>query len=389
MPDRLISDDDLGRLLGAADPIDRSGLASSEVDLLLAELRSATIPDRASARGTHRMPSSIRRVGRWRLATAGLVAGVVAVAVTLIGFGGSGGDAGGPALSLAVTPAQAAQLNQIAAVAAQQSGPHKGQWLYQRYEIFEGSGLGWGTEWVNYRDTREVQQWTSSNDVERSRSHYTGFHFDTPRDRATYLKYRSRFESNLTFDGPLHSGHVTDDADPSTGPSPLAPQNMPDTRRGLLTRFRQLFAADASHYPDRKQFDKQFAVSLFDELGTILERSTSPRQRSAAFRAMAFVAGVQVLGTRKDVLGRTGLAMRFVWHEGAGDQETIIIDRRHGTVLQDTFESLTTVSHITPAEGLNRTVFFNRAIVKSMSALPGGGSIPYHGPPPTIAKGSK
>ena len=387
MPELLISDDDLDVVLDAANPVDPSCLRADPITRVLAEVRDTALPSPEPTA----YPRSRRRrtVPRLRL-MAGSIAVSVAVAAFVVGLSGSGGGSSSTWL-LAVSPAQAAQLGRVAAGAAQQSGPGSGQWLYQRYQLSEGGGSDWNKAWVSYRETRNVQQWTNANLVQRVRSAYTSFRFDSPKDGATYRKYKKELAGGLSVDGSLAKGHVTDDADPSTGSSPVFPQNMPDTRAGILDRFRKLLAANVAHTPakDRAQVRKQFGVSMFSELELLVEQSTSSRQRAAALQAFAYVPGVRMLGDRKDVRGRTGLAMRYVWpavNGGSGQILTVIVDRRTGYMLQDTTRSLRPFSHMTPAQSLVRTVYLQTAIVKSMSSLPGGGSLPYHGPPPTIAK---
>jgi hypothetical protein len=167
---------------------------------------------------------------------------------------------------------------------------------------------------------------------------------------------------------------------------------MPDTRVGILDRFKQLFAAEAARWPkkDRAEFETQSGASMFGELARILEQSTSSRQRAAAFKALAYVPGVQMLGNRKDVTGRTGLAIRYVFKGGggAGQVQTLIVDPHSGDLLQDATSDVRPANHLTVAQSLNRTVYFTRSIVKSMTALPRGGSVPYHGVRPTIVKGT-
>jgi RNA polymerase sigma factor (sigma-70 family) len=392
MANVLISDDDLDVLLDAANPVELASLNTVAITRALVELREASLAPADSPTPT---PTRQRRraVPRMLLAT-GSVAIATAVVVLLVGLGGSGGGASSDWL-VTVAPAQAAELGRVAAAAAQQNGPGPGQWLYQRYQLSEGGYSGWKNAWVTYRDTRLAQQWTNANNTQRLRSVYTNFSFDSPRSLATYRRYRSELPG-LSVDGPLAKGGVTDYADPGSGSSPGTPQNMPDTRVGLLDRIQRLSATAVAHSPakDRAQMKKQRGLSLFGELSFLLQQSTSARQRAAALQALAYVPGVRMLGDRRDIRGRMGLAIRYVWQGGPGDGGgsgtvlTIIVDRQTGYILQDTMTSLRPFGDMTPAQSLVRTVYLQTAIVNSMSSLPGGGSLPYHGPPPTIAKTS-
>jgi hypothetical protein len=305
------------------------------------------------------------------------------VAVSLIGLNG-GGNSGTPGGLMAVTPAQAAELNRIAAAAAQQSGPGKGQWLYQRYLVSEGGGAGWENVNVNFHDTRVAQQWTNTAGGTRIRSVYTSFTFDSPQDRANYYgRYHSDLATTLR-DGPAAPHHITDDTDPP-GPSPLATQNLSDTAVGIINSFKKAYAKEEAFLPKqgRAQFATQFDAGLFHAIVDILQTSTSERQRAAALKDIAYVPRVQMLGDRKDALGRTGLAIRYL-DLGTGEIHTIIVDRKTGDLLQATTSDPRAGDSIAVADGATRYVYLQRAIVKSMTALPGGGSLPYHGAP-TIA----
>jgi hypothetical protein len=390
MTELLISDDDLDVLLDAANPVELASLNTVAITGALVELREASLAPADSPAPTRRRR---RVVPRMRLVGGSVAVGTAVVAL-FVGLSGSGG---GPSSDWLVTvsPAQAAEIGRVAAVAARQSGPGPGQWLYQRFQVSEGGGWGWKKASVTYRDTRLVQQWTNANITQRLRSVYTNFSFDSPRSLATYRQYRSELPG-LSVNGPLAKGGVTDYADPGSGSSPASPQNMPDTRVGLLDRIQKLSAAAAANAPakDRAQIKTRRGLALFAELEFLLQQSTSARQRAAALQDFAYVPGVRMLGDRRDIRGRTGLAIRYVWPGGPGDGggsgsvTTIIVDRRTGYMLQYTMTSLRPVGQMTPAQALVRIVYLQTAIVNSMSSLPGGGSLPYHGPPPTMAKKS-
>jgi hypothetical protein len=392
MPAPPVSEADLDALLLAANPVDGGVVYSRAVGHGLTAVRSSILDTELEERPLDRSSRRLvtHRMGRRRF-VIGFAAAACVGAALLFGLGGSGSGANYDWM-VAVTPAQAAELGRVAAVTAQQSGPGPGQWLYQRYEVFEGYGAGWDKVFVSFRETRMVQQWSNANDVERTRSRYTSFAFDTARDRATYRKYRAELGPDLTGDGrdgPLKPGDVTDDADPSEGSSPLSTQDMPDTRAGILDRIRQALETAKSHDPKKEQaqIQKELGLSIVSEVTLILQQSTSERQRAAALKALAYARGVRMLGIRKDVRGREGLAIRYVWSgPGAGRVITLIVDRSSGDLLQDTQISLRPANHLTVAQSLSRTVYFTRAIVGTMSSLPGGGSVPYHGGAPTIAK---
>ncbi len=310
---------------------------------------------------------------------------------------------------MTVTPAQASELDHVAAAMAQAAGPRKGQWLYQRYETIADEGLRWQGAFIAYRLTTDTQHWIGDR-IQRWRGETTRFGFDSPRYRATYLKYRSHFLPELNDEGGLPPGRVTDRAmfRPSTPTSPLyTPQEFPDTKLGILDRFKRLVTADEARLPKnwqtqvtvttknvktrgvreyvpnlRAQIKANLSSGLFGVLVIILEQSTSERQRGAAFQALAYVKDVQMLGDRKDIRGRTGLAIRL----DEGDSvETLIVNRDDGDLLEDTQENFPpTGNRVTVV----RTVYLDRAIVGSMTAVPDGRSVPYRGPEPKAPTGT-
>lgn len=387
MSDRFISDAGLEAALAAADPLVPGSLDTPRVAQAVAELQASTFPSEGAA-GRSRMPSRVVRPRRfWRPVALGFAVAVIAIVVSLAGLSGPGGHATGSSWLMTVTPAQAAELDRVAAATAQAPGPRRGQWLYQRYEMILDEGLPWRGAFIGYHLTTETQHWTGGR-VQRWRVETTQFGFDSPKDRVTYLKYRSHLLPELTAEGGPKSGRVSDRAmfRPSTPTSPLyTPQEFPDTKLGILDRFKRRVAADEARLPPsrfRAQFKAQLSSGLFGVLVIILEQSTSERQRAAAFQALAYVRDVQMLGDRKDIRGRTGLAIRL----DEGDSvETLIVNRHDGNLLQDTQENFPpTGNHV----AVVRTVYLDRAIVRSMTAAPGGRSVPYHGPEPKAPTGT-
>jgi hypothetical protein len=415
MDDRLISEDELDALLAERDPIDTTCLSALPPATLTA-LREEILRNAAGRRrdalvrtrtfrgarrpragGSTRTPSRRTRLVLGFTASAAAVAAASLIGVNVFG---SGASTAVWLPAVAVAPAQAAELNKIAVAAAQQAGPRRGQWLFQRYEVSEGGGTSVGKTEVNFRDTHTVQEWTNANDIQRTRSVFTSFRFDTPQDRANFYGPDHPQLARSLPGAPGTSSHVTDGADPSVGASPLAAQNMPETELGILHRFEVLFDRDPTGYAKEPLSERnvQFAANLFGELAVILADSTSERQRAAAVKTFAYVKGLQMLGARNDADGRAGIAIRFVWHGGAGQINTLIIDPRTGDLLQETSGDIRAsppaannqqAAVIPVADGQQRTTYLQRAIVNSMSALPGGGSQPYHGAPPRIAKGLK
>jgi hypothetical protein len=417
MDDRLISEDELDALLAQRDPIDTTRVSSLPLTVTLVALREEVMRDDAAGHRSERLArtrtsrrgrrfwvgDSTRIAPRRTRLVLGFTASAAAVAAaSLIGVNvfGSGASRVTWLPAVAVAPAQADELNKIAVAAAQHAGPGKGQWLFQRYEVSEGSGTAVDKTEVNFRDTHTVQEWTNANDIQRTRSVFTSFRFDTPQDRANfYGRDHAQFARSLPA-APGTSSRVTDEADPSLSGSPLAAQNMPETELGILHRFEVLFDKDPTGYakeplPER---NAQFANNLFGELAVIVANSTSERQRAGALKAFAYVKGVQMIGAHKDAYGRTGIEIRYVWDGGTGQINTLIIDPKTGDLLQQTNAEIRASAPaannpqapVFPvADGQQRTTYLQRAIVNSMSDLPDGGSQLYHGAPPRIAKAPK
>ena len=365
MTTQPISDHELVTLLAARDPLHNVALDGPELDAALTalggEIRPAAVQTRV--RG--------RRRGRRLMVAMG--AGLVVCAVVLASVLSPGGaSSGGVGLPLAVSPGQAAELNSIAERAAkiQVAGPGPGQWLYERSETSSGGGEQSGDIFVGTHITFVTQQWMGPAGQQRNRTVVKSFGFDTPRDRAVYEAHRSRLGSIVAS-----PGHVSDQASPPIGRSPGAPQNMPETTSGIVARFHKL---------DRRPGDgPRFGADLFGEIVRILTSSTSQTQRAAALAAIKYVHGVQLPGARDDALGRHGTAIQDSLN---GHVTTIIVNDQTGNLLQMTLRE----TKRSTAKGTNRfptkdstlqITYLTRALVHSMTALPGGGRQPYHGPP--------
>lgn len=204
---------------------------------------------------------------------------------------------------------------------------------------------------------------------QRNRTVVKSFGFDTPRDRAVYDANRSRLGSIEAA-----QGHVYDQASPPIAKPPLAPQNMPDTTSGIMARFHKL--------DKRPEAGPRFGADLFGEIVRILTSSTSQTQRAAALAAIKYVHGVQLLGASDDALRRRGTAIQETFN---GQVTTIIVNDQTGNLLQMsqryTKRSTAKGTNLIPTkDSALQVTYLTRALVDSMTALPGGGRQPYHGP---------
>jgi hypothetical protein len=215
-----ISDRELDALLAEHDPLCDVALEDAQLDAAFTALHREIRP----RRGEVRTRSHRRR--RLVLVTVAAVAVCAAALASVLSL--TGGSGGGIGLRLAVSPAQAAELDRIAHRAAQGAEPGPGQWLYERYRTSETGGANVGKLVVNTRDAAVTNSGsarpTSSGYARSSRAGRL-----TPPDRALYEANRSRFGSIEAS-----PGQVSDDAMPGTGKVPLAAQNMPGTATGIV-----------------------------------------------------------------------------------------------------------------------------------------------------------
>lgn len=77
------------------------------------------------------------------------------------------------------------------------------------------------------------------------------------------------------------------------------------------------------------------AVTFANVIG-LLESPASPKLRAALFRVLSQLPGIQLDGTRKDFLGRSGtqISMKLPGPEFYGEWETLLVQPGTGTLLQ-------------------------------------------------------
>jgi hypothetical protein len=116
----------------------------------------------------------------------------------------------------------------------------------------------------------------------------------------------------------------------------------------------------------------------WSELSQVLLSSTSPKLRSRAYAALAYVSGTKVLGHQTDQLGRPGIAISRTINDPLGNQ-TLIVSPSTGDLLEETatLTSLRVVHGIPAATVTTHEIFLQRSIVNSDTALPGGGIQPF------------
>jgi hypothetical protein len=342
--------DDLLRLAGETRPVSRAALDDGRVAAALDEAWHHAESNAARREA----PRRARRPLRWRrLAAVGMAAVVVGVA-SLVGVEVLGGGSGSAGLSLAVSPAAAAQLSRVAHAAAAQPGLSAGQWQYVERTSQEHA--------ANSSGTVRVQDWFAANGVERER---------------------------VSLAGAVTSDHVYNN--PSQGYAPSPGVNLakpPSDVQTLLSDIARSIAfsgsvsgptpaAPSSALKHAKCSASSGAGWCWIDLGNVLLRSTSPQLRSLALTALKYLPGVTVRANQTDQLGRAGTAFSLT-DSNAGQTHTIIVSPSTGELLES-YDTTTRPGAVygTPAGAVvNRITYTRQTIVSSDITLPGGGTQP-------------
>jgi hypothetical protein len=239
----------------------------------------------------HQSPRLVAPLGSLRrviqlAAVAAVIAAVIAT-VALIPLGSTSGP----------TPAVAAALRQLAQIAANGPSlvPAPGQYLYTRSEgrdaAFGGDGSGPAKECITY-STGQRRLWVGANGSGLLREQSGPNSFTSARDRAVCASMRmtrasGAGTSNLWFAADCFQlGPARNMSALSTDP------------RTLLGQMRRLDGGPRD------------AAEDFVHIGDFLrETDASPALRAALYRAAALIPGIQLLGTVRDHIGRSGLGV--------------------------------------------------------------------------------
>ena len=318
--------------------------------------------------------SSGRAVYRRRWATLG-AAVATAGAASLVGIETLAGGVGGAGLPLAVTPAAAAQLGQVAHAAAAQAMPAAGQFQYAAVEVESTGDPSFAGASVNFAYDQTEQSWEGPIPVDESRDRTTssGIAFAGAQDRANYLANKSAFDTEFadafgTAD-PAATGMISDFLYPARG---LKDEGKLTPIQSEIFNGTERPGSPQELLHDLKLYMGGQPSGLWDGLITIVRDATDAQLRATAYQAFAYVPGTTLLGDRKDQLGRAGTAIQFTDHAD-GWTQTIVVSPTTGYLLQD--ES----SYSRSSQGLTsqRNVYLQRAIVNSVTALPNGNSQPF------------
>lgn len=327
--------DDLLSLAGETRPVSRAALDDESVRYALDDAWHRAQSNAARREARRRA----RRTLRWRrLAAAGTAAVVVGVA-SLVGVEVVGGGAGSAGLSLAVSPAAAAQLDRVAHAAAAQPGLSAGQWQYVERTSQDPDPNAPSSATVR------VQDWFAANGVERERRSFAG--------AAT---------ADQVFTNPSQGYAPTPGVNLASPPSDV--HTLLSDIAGSTSPHAGISPADAAGW-------------YWDDLTNVLLRSTSPQLRSLAFTALKYLPGVTVLANQTDQLGRAGTAFSLT-DSDAGRTQTIIVSPSTGEMLEsyDTTTRAGAVHGIPAGAVVNRITYTRQTVVSSDTALPGGGTQP-------------
>jgi len=384
---RLISEDDLDALLGACDPLDREAFSGARLDSVLAALHESVRTPASPAVVPARRLEGTRYALRRRLVVAAAVA-VGVVVVALAGLDRSGGGSTEPT-PLAVPPAAAAVLGRLARVSAgadtstRPLTAREYEYVTSVEEQLNWTGSAFGDRWTIQ------QQWLQPDGQGRDRSAYTSSARPTSAQIAAATGPAGRIlgaGSDVIYPAtPRQDGGVAARDD-------YVPAGLPGGAQALLRTLNAEFQAQARMIPSRwrrQWVDENRQNLLFENLERILTGSTSSLQLAAAYSVLSHMPGIRVLGSRRDLLGRTGLAFEIPNPAGArgGWLDEMIVEPSTGRVLESAevqwhpgpFNSTGGPPTVSAGTTVVATVYLQRAVVNSIEALPGGGRIPYHG----------
>lgn len=291
-------------------------------------------PTGRAARGAR----AARRPRRRLLAGAGglLAAGAAAVAVALSSGVGDG--------DVRPQRATAAQVLRAAAddVARQQQTPLRaGQWYYVKTEGEEG--FTGGTNGSAYEVTvpQTTEEWSAPGRWGRTRQ-ATGTtpSFPTPAAKEAWTA------AGRPWVGEVHDQRV---APSRASPGELEagalglvrPERLPTDAAVLEKRIdaaARAAIARASFRPDLSEaaIEDQVHQAVFTTAGALLAQPTlpvPPAVRAAAYRVMARVPGVVLLGPDKDALGRPGTVIALDV-PGARNRTELVIEPSTGLLLE-------------------------------------------------------
>ena len=345
---------DIEELVRGMDPLKGVDLPATRSAEAIAIYRRATAGKSAAWHGGH---------GRKPLALGGLaLAGVTAALVAAVVV---------PRGATIKPTAAVLTLDRVAKVAAQQqpsSALPPGDYLYSEavgYELVSQIGSGGPDETYSVFApfTREV--WTASDGSGRLLQQYTGATFLSSSDKAAWQAAGSPQSNGLPS--------ILKDVDSNEGAGQLSPSlgTLPTDPSQLLADIEAGKVDDNGAPPGN--------AGAFQIVGSLLERTdASPALRAALYQVAAEIPGVTLVGTTRDVTGRTGTAVAFT---SEGQTDELIFDPRTSFLLgEETIVSdPTDFCRIGVAAGtvISSTSYVGSAVVNSIATeVPSGLAAP-------------
>jgi len=349
-------------------------------------------PALQAAAGRRRALGSARRRVAVGAAIATVVAGLLALVGSLPTGAGHGGPLDVPVASAAVVLDRAAQ----AALRAMTVAPGRGE--YGFVEVQTGSVIGTGPAigpgqprrwnvWVRLSETRS--DWYSANGSGRERTVLRSTRFLTRQDRAIARAHHTTLRQLTTTFPRLVDGAAPAGTLLTAGILPYWQMNrlptQPATLRRALERLLVASAPNRTPGPMMRQLQSH-PSQLFSPISQFLFLPTSPQLRAALFRVLAQLPGVQLLGHRRDRLGRAGIAVAIT--QGGPDRvrEELLFDPSTSNVLQIETVLLRNggrstvggdrVPTMPPGTIVAYTDLLSRGVVHSIAHLPGGQRLP-------------
>ncbi len=309
-----------------------------------------------------------------------LAAGVL-IAAALLPAGGSDDAQLGP------TPASAAiALDRAASTAMRQTAVYPTARQYEYVKVQEGvtSSAGFAGVGVRFWQSDTKQDWYRANGSGRERIVNSREGFFAPLDRSiarahglSLAQYMPNQDGDLAYPG---VGAYYSDYDPAGLPTQPTALLRAIEREVRDTRTAPTATAGAT-------VSEVATASVFEVIADrLLFASTSPALRSALYRVIAHLPGVELLGWRTDRLGRRGIAVALS-HAEIGDETTrreLLFDPATGEPLQTQLVQTAPLTEIPGTAPLPRgtvlryTAFIERGVVNSIEDLPGGAHLPYH-----------
>jgi hypothetical protein len=365
----------------------------TQVDELI---RAVELPDTAEWRGDEavegeararlqtaiRAESERRQSGaRWRwtgpkrlvipaAASCALAAAIVVVLALLPGSSQNETLLGGPGPATAQTV-----LERAAAIASRSiySFPASHQFLYLKWINGNSATTSYKGHRFGLTDAYVEQDWEAANGSGRQKLDKGTMHFFTPHDLAEWRAAKTTEGNEPALDGTYPVGAYFDNCDIQLDKLSTLSTNP----TVLLHQIEKITGAKT-----------QVVQSIMRTVACALQASQKPALNAALYRVVEHLPGIKLLGSRDDYIGRSGVAVAV---DVPHFQEVLIIDPITAAPLEFEYVQTSRIpggpnSNVPDGTPVNFAVYLAHGVVKTMTALPGGGTVPmkvHHHPPLT------